>query len=218
MGNQTVRLIVVDDQVLFREGLVGLFRSQKDFQIVGEAGSVQEAIELSRLVQPELILMDYLLPDGSGVDATLTILKENPWVKIVFLTSYESDENFFLAMRSGAYGYLLKNMPSAKLLAALRALEQGEAAISRRMVTRLLEEFIHIDFQKEDRRLKLRQLSKRELEILREIAGGCTNREIAERLVLSESTVKNHVHQVLRKLGLQSRQEVAYKIDQYSLA
>jgi DNA-binding NarL/FixJ family response regulator len=126
-----MKILIVDDHVLFREGLSSLIAKQTDLTVVGEAGSVHEAIEKARTTLPEMILLDFNLPDGTGLDATRAILAELPDVKIVFLTIYEDDERLFAAIRAGAQGYLLKNIPVAKLLAALRGLiERGEAAIT----------------------------------------------------------------------------------------
>jgi DNA-binding NarL/FixJ family response regulator len=122
-----MRILIVDDHVLFREGLTSLFNSQPDFQVVGEAGGMQEAIELARRTKPELILMDFSLPDGTGLDATQVILAELPDTYIVFLTLHEGDDRIFAATRLGAKGYLLKNLPVSKLLAALRGLKMGQA-------------------------------------------------------------------------------------------
>src|SRR5512147_2716228 len=129
------RMLVVDDHILFREGLISLFRSTSDFEVVGSAGSVYEAIDLARDLRPEIILMDFSMPDGTGVDATRAILAELPECKIVFLTMYESDDKLFEALRAGAKGYLPKNTPSLNLAASLRALTNGEIAISRQLMS-----------------------------------------------------------------------------------
>ena len=125
-----MRLLVVDDHILFREGLVSLIARQPDMLVLGEAGTVEEAVELSRRLRPDLVLMDFNLPDGTGLDATRIILADQPQVRIVFLTIYDEDERLFSAVRLGAKGYLLKNIPVTHLLAALRAVERGEAALS----------------------------------------------------------------------------------------
>jgi two-component system nitrate/nitrite response regulator NarL len=132
-------ILVVDDHVLFRDGLISLFRSTPDFHVVDQAGTVQEAIEKASFHRPDIILMDFSLPDGTGLDATQAILDELPDCKIVFLTVYETDENLLKAIRQGAKGYLLKNVSSSSLLASLRSLASGELAMSRRMMSRALE-------------------------------------------------------------------------------
>jgi two-component system NarL family response regulator len=204
-----MKILIVDDHVLFREGLSSLIAKQTDLTVVGEAGSVHEAIEKARTTLPEMILLDFNLPDGTGLDATRAILAELPDVKIVFLTIYEVDERLFAAIRAGAQGYLLKNIPVAKLLAALRGLiERGEAAITRQMTSRLLTEFSQTRKPETPDTSPLDGLTSREREILRYLASGATNQEIALQLVISENTVKNHVHNILEKLGLRSRREI----------
>lgn len=199
-----MRVLFVDDHILFREGMVSMFKAEPDFEIVGQAGSVREAVELARRHKPDLILMDFSLPDGSGAEASAAILCEQPECKIVFLTVYEADEKLFAAIRAGAKGYLLKNTPVSKLLASLRALEKGEAAISRTMTMRLMAEFSRTDSPVIRSQL-FDQLSPRELEVLREMASGASNAEIGEILFLSLNTVKHHVGSILSKLQAESR-------------
>jgi DNA-binding NarL/FixJ family response regulator len=203
-----INILIVDDHVLFREGLSSLFRSQSDFNVMGEAGSVREAITLALHLRPDVILMDFSMPDGTGLDATREILVEHPKAKIVFLTMHEDDERLFAAIRAGAKGFLVKNIPVTQLLEMLRGLQAGEAPISRSMTTRILEAFSHTDSQKVDEGSALEQLTDREKEVLIEMGRGGTNREIANRLFISDNTVKNHIHNILEKLGLSNRREV----------
>src|SRR6185503_11174437 len=135
-----MKVIIVDDHILFREGLASIIRSEPDIEIAGMTGTVQEAVEMASLVKPDLILMDFTLPDGTGADATRMILNGHPECKIVFLTMSEQDEDLFAAIRSGAKGYLLKNMHPQKLVVALRSVQKGESALSRSMTMRLMEE------------------------------------------------------------------------------
>jgi len=204
-----MRILIVDDHVLFREGLVSLLKAQPDFEVVGEASSVSEAVEIARQVQPDLILMDFGLPDGTGLDATQAILTERPETNIVFLTVHEEDDRLFAAIRSGAKGYLLKNVPVSKLLNYLRGVERGEAAISRAMVSRVLDQFSRMEPLRDAERAEMAELTMREMEVLQELATGATNREIADRLVITENTVKNHVRSILAKLNLRNRREAA---------
>lgn len=201
-----MRVLIVDDHILFREGLVGLLRGQPDMEVVGECGTVHDAVEMARAVQPQVILMDFSLPDGSGLDATRTILSEMPQMQIIFLTVHDDDEQMIAAMRAGAKGYLLKNLSVSKLLASLRALERGEAAISRAMMARILEVFAHTS-PNHGAPSPLVGLTSREMEVLQELADGITNQEIAARLYISENTVKNHIHNILEKLNLTNRRE-----------
>ena len=132
-------ILVVDDHVLFRDGLISLFTSTPDFQVIGQAGSVSEGIEKALYHKPDIILMDFSLPDGTGLDATRAILEELPNCKIIFLTVFETDENLLTAIRLGAKGYMLKNVSSSSLISSLQALAQGEIAMSRKMMSRVLE-------------------------------------------------------------------------------
>jgi DNA-binding NarL/FixJ family response regulator len=212
-----MRVLIVDDHILFREGLSGLLRSQNDMEVVGECGSVREAIDLSREVKPEVILMDFSLPDGTGLDATRAVLAEAPDTQIIFLTVHDNDERLIAAMRAGAKGYLLKNLSVNKLLASLRALERGEAAISRTMMARILEEFAQSTPSTSPSPSPLVGLTSREIEVLQELADGITNQEIATRLFISENTVKNHIHNILEKLNLHNRREAIDFARKYGL-
>jgi DNA-binding NarL/FixJ family response regulator len=206
-----MRILVVDDHVLFREGLVSMLTGQPDFSVVGEAGSVEDAITKARDLKPDLILLDIGLPDGSGLDAARAIFAERPEVKIVMLTVYETDDLLLGAVRSGAKGYLYKNTPISKLLAALRALERGEPAISRTMAGRILEEFTRLGSVKEPvENNNISGLTLRELEVLKLLGTGASNREIAESLFISINTVKIHVHNLLEKLSLRNRREATW--------
>jgi two-component system NarL family response regulator len=208
-GSFVVRLLLVDDHVLFREGLVSLIAPQPDFQIVEQAGTVQEAIALTQRLRPDIVLMDFTLPDGTGLEATQTILATLPDTKIVFLTVHDDDDTLFNAIRAGAVGFLFKNTRSSELLKRLRAVARGEAGISPAIARRVLEEFsrtpAHLTLSDV---AQSTELTAREVEIVREIARGASNREIAQRLVISENTVKNHVRNVLAKLHLRNRREV----------
>ena len=213
-----MRVLIVDDHVLFREGLMSLLKSQKNFEVVGQAGTMREAVDLALQLKPELILMDFSLPDGTGLEATEAILAEHPDCKIVFLTVYETDEKLFAALRRGAKGYLLKNVPVSALVASLQSLEKGEVALSRTMTSRLIEEFAHTKPQEDDRPGPLAQLSRRELDVLRELATGASNHEIAQRLYLSENTVKHYIHSLLEKLGVENRHQAAQIARQHGLS
>lgn len=201
-----MKIIIVDDHILFREGLASIIRSEPDIEIAGMAGTVREAVELARLNKPDLILMDFSLPDGTGADATSLILGENPECKIVFLTMSEEDEDLFAAIRSGAKGYLLKNMQPQKLVAALRSVQNGESALSRSMTMRLMEE---LSRTKKPEYPQNATLTHREIDVVRALATGMSNQEIAKHLFISENTVKYHVHSILGKLGLSDRKELA---------
>jgi len=201
MNNQekpAQKILVIDDHLLFREGLVGLLQSTHDFCVVDQAGSVKEGIEKAFHHRPDIILMDFSLPDGTGLEATSIILNEMPDCKIIFLTVYETDQNISNAIQIGAKGYMLKNVSSTSLLASLRALNQGEIAMSRKMMSKALE-FSHSTLSNPKKDLVSR-LSPREIDILIELQTDESNMEIAQNLFLSENTVKHHLHNIFDKL------------------
>lgn len=204
-----MRLLLVDDHILFREGLASLLSTQVDMQVVGWANDVEESVKQACELKPDLILMDFSLPDGTGLEATEAILAERPNVKIVFLTVHEDDKRLFAAIRSGARGYLPKSVPVAELLTYLRGVEQGNAAITPAMTGRILNRFAQTNPREKPPHSAVANLTERENEVLKELATGASNREIAGRLVISEQTVKNHVSHILAKMGLKSRYEAA---------
>jgi DNA-binding NarL/FixJ family response regulator len=203
------KILIVDDHILFREGLASLIGNQPDFTVVGEAGSVREASQQARTLVPDLILMDFSLPDGTGAEAARVILEELPAVDIVFITVHESDEFLMEAVCSGAKGYLLKNLPVAKLLDSLRGLARDEAAISRKMTSHLLRQISTQDQGQRSGSYDRLSLTAREIEVMRELTTGASNQEIAGSLCISINTVKNHVHNILRKLELDNRRQLA---------
>lgn len=204
-----MRILLVDDHVLFREGLRGLLAAQPDIDVVGEAGAVSEAVALAQKLQPDLILMDFSLPDGTGLEATQAILAAQPRAKIVFLTFHEDDERLFAALRSGAKGYLLKNVSTAKLLSFLRGVGEGHAAITPELTSRLLAEFARLDPAATAHPAAPTDLTDREMEVLHLLTTGASNHEIADALVIAENTVKNHVRSILTKLGVKNRRQAA---------
>jgi len=204
-----MRLLIVDDHVLFREGLTSLLSLQPDLEVVGAAGSGDEAVRKVLELHPDLVLVDVGLKDGSGLVTIGNVLSCYPETKVIVLTMLESDETMIAAIRSGARGYLLKDTPLSKLVATLRAVENGEAALSRKMTGRLLQEF---SLQRNNGAMKLaglNSLTDREIEVLRCLGAGASNHEIAEKLYIAHNTVKNHVHNILNKLNLKNRREAA---------
>lgn len=202
-----MRILIVDNHILFREGLASLLGSQPDFEVVGEAGSVSEAIEKALDLKPDLVLFDLALPDGSGLDLLNTIYPKFPQVRFVLLTMQESSDLLFAAIRAGATGYLLKSTPITKILAALRAIERGEAAIPRAMTSHILDEFRRLDPNHLTNLDSLSTLTTREIEVLEHLGMGASNQEIAANLVITENTVKVHIHNILNKLDLRNRRE-----------
>lgn len=218
MNNQTQHtqsILVVDDHVLFRDGLISLFRSTPDFMVADQAGTVKEGIEKAIYHRPDIILMDFSLPDGTGLDATRAILTELPECKIIFLTVFETDENLLTAIQLGAKGYMLKNVSSSSLISSLRALAQGEIAMSRKMMSRVLEYSRSAPSIPANNLVE--KLSPRELDILYELQDGISNTEIAQKLYLSENTVKHHIHSILEKLEVENRRQAGVIAKQLGL-
>jgi DNA-binding NarL/FixJ family response regulator len=202
---QPLRLLLVDDHALFREGLISLFSYQNDFTIVGEAEDAESALVQANALEPDMVLMDIELPGEDGVVATQRLKMEMPAVTVVMLTVRDDTQTLFEAIKAGAQGFLVKNVRSRELLEQLRGLAQGEAAISRRMAARILEEIRGETepFGPEE------ELTAREMEVLELVADRLSNAEIAQRLVVSEHTVKNHMKSILSKLHLRNRHQAA---------
>jgi two-component system, NarL family, response regulator NreC len=203
-----IRIVVVDDHMLVREGLVSLLDPQPDLQVVGQAGSVREAITVAQDLRPDVVLMDFTLPDGTGEEATRAILATLPATKIVFLTVHDDDERLFAAIAAGATGYLLKSVRSADLLSRLRGVVRGEVAFSPTVAQRILEVVAHRAPLRPAAAPVLAELTEREVEVLRLIVQGHTNRQIADALTLSVRTVEYHRANLTSKLGLHSRADL----------
>ncbi len=199
------RLLLVDDHALFRDGLIALLAYQDDFTVVGEAEDAASALAQVRTLTPDIVLMDVELPGEDGVSATRRLKAALPTVTVVMLTVRDDSPTLFEAIKAGAQGYLIKNMRARELLERLRGLARGEAAISRRLATRILEE---IRGQGEPGGFE-EELTARELEVLELVAARLANAEIAGRLAISEHTVKNHLKSILAKLHLRNRHQAA---------
>lgn len=201
------RILIIDDHVLFRDGLVSLFSNTAGFEVIDQDGTVNEGVEKAFHHKPDIILMDFSLPDGNGLEATRIILNELPDCKIIFLTVYETDENLMAALDLGAKGYMLKNVSGPSLIASLRALDIGEIAMSRKMMSRALEHSRSGSSSKD--KDVINKLTPREIEILCELQDGASNSDIAGQLYLSENTIKHHIHSLLEKLGVENRRQAA---------
>lgn len=203
-------LLIVDDHVLFREGLRTIISRWDDFEVVGEACNGQEAIELARDLLPDIILMDIAMPVLDGLRATRQICRELPASRVVMLTMSEDEENLFEAIQNGARGYVLKVIPSAGLHKKLSAVVRGEAALSGVMATKILNEFGKLKAGLDvPETACLETLTEREQQVLEGVVQGLSNPEIAEQLHLSENTVKKYLHNILEKLHLNNRVEAA---------
>ncbi len=200
-------VLIVESDESCRHSLIRLFNSQPDFKLIGAVSSLADSVSLVARYNPELVLLDELLPDSSGPDAAQVILFQAPQTVIVFLSEKSDDESLFAAVRAGAKGYLLKGLPPAPFLAALRGLDTGQAPISRSMTARILDEFSRMSVAAVPDKQAADLLTPREIDVLRELSKGLTNREIAASLYISEYTVKNHLHSVLDKLGVSNRRE-----------
>lgn len=202
----------MDDHQLFREGIATILRVQPDFEVVGEAGDGTEAIVKSRLLQPDLILMDVSMPGTDGVTATASIVQENAEIIVVMLTVRDDDDSLYRAISCGAQGYLLKTTPSTVLLGLLRGAMNGEAAITPALAGRLLEEFRRLGAIQPTARASDAEkgsLTEREKEVLSLVAQGKSDREVAEALTISIHTAKSHMRNILAKLHKQHREEAA---------
>lgn len=203
-----LRVLVVDDHRLFRQGLIGLMKTRKDLvMVVGEAASGREAVQLTRELKPDVVLMDIFMADGDGLEATACIRHNHPQTAVVMLTSSEADEHLYQAVQLGAAGYLLKDLDAADLFELLSGLERGEAVISRAMGARLLKYIAQPPKSESDAITEA--LTEREIEVLRLVAQGESNHEIADHLVISVNTVKVHLRNILDKLSLENRTQAA---------
>ena len=221
-----IKILLVDDQPLFREGLRTLLSVQSDFEIVGEAGNGEEAIKQARTLQPAVVLMDLQMPVLDGVAATRCLKTEQPDCRVIVLTTFDDDENVFDGLRAGAVGYLLKDAPSEKLCEAIRLAARGESFLQPSVAAKVVAEFARLTStasktaapsQLHNEPL-IEPLSDREREILSLISAGASNREIANTLFLAEGTVKNHVTNILGKLGVRDRTQAALKAKEMGLA
>ena len=196
-----IRILIVDDHTMVRDGLNTMLSRQDDFSVVGEATTGREATELARTLLPEVILMDLRMPEMSGVEAMRVIGAENPDIKTIVLTTFDTDEYIFDAIEAGAKGYLLKDASREELFNAIRTVRRGESQIEPGVAAKLLSRFQELSRQGPD------TLSEREVEVLQLIARGSANKHIATELLISESTVKSHVANIFQKLNVNQRTE-----------
>lgn len=204
---QPIRILLVDDHILFRKGLVSLLSNSGGFQVVGECGDGAEAVRWAGELMPDVVLMDVRMPGTNGIEATRQIAVEAPHVKVVMLTVSEDDADLFEAIKAGARGYLLKNLEPEDLRRMIRAVAAGEAALSPAMAARILDEYNTATLPQ--RPAPQATLTEREKEILALLVEGLGNKEIAHRLSISQSTVRNHLHNILYKLHLDNRVQLA---------
>lgn len=209
-----VRVLLVDDQALFREALAVLLGVRNDVAVVGEAGNGDEALRRAAELDPDVVLMDLRMPVLDGIAATRRLRVEQPQVRVIALTTFDDDADVFAALRAGAVGYLLKDVPSARLVEAVLAAARGESVLQPSVAAKVVARFAELpDAAEAGERPQplVVPLSDRELDVLRLLADGRSNREIAAGLFLAEGTVKNHVTTVLAKLGVRDRTQAALR-------
>ena len=208
----TTGILLADDQELMRMGFRMVIDSQPDLEVIGEASNGREAIDATRRLAPDVVLMDVRMPGCDGVQATRTIVDSGAASRIIILTTFDLDEYVYAALRAGASGFLLKDAQPAELLAAIRAVASGDAVVSPRVTRRLLSQHAHrlpaTGSPEPHERALLTALTAREREVMLEVGRGLNNAEIADKLVLSEATVKTHVGRILSKLDLRDRVQI----------
>ena len=200
-----IRVLIVDDQALVRAGFHAILESQNDIEVAGEATDGQEAVALAREVRPDVVLMDIRMPGLDGIEATRRLLRDDGSPKVLMLTTFDLDEYLYEAMRAGASGFLLKDAPREQLINAVRTVAQGDALIAPALVRRLVEDFVRRPPPGTRVPPQVKELSERELEVLKLVARGLSNIEIAKTLFLSEATVRTHIGHILSKLHLRDR-------------
>jgi DNA-binding NarL/FixJ family response regulator len=214
VGAEPIRVLVVDDHALFRRGLEMVLAQEPDIDVVGEAGDGSEALELARELTPDIVLMDIRMPRRGGIDACTAIKDVVPSAKIVMLTISDEEADLYEAIKAGASGYLLKEISIDEVASAIRAVAGGQSLISPSMASKLLTEFATMIKRSDERQqVPAPRLTERELEVLKLVAKGLNNRDIAKELFISDNTVKNHIRNILEKLQLHSRMEaVVYAV------
>lgn len=206
-----IRIMLVDDHTVLRDGLRSIFELENDIEVVGEAISGDEALRITRKVDPDVILMDINLPDANGIEVTAAVKSQFPYCKVLVLTMYSHDEYFMAAIRAGADGYLLKDVPSNEVVEAVRTVARGESIIHPSMTKKLL------DFHKRQAENGESELAEREKEVLTCLVEGLANKKIADCLHISDKTVKIHVSNIFKKLDVKSRSQAIIYAVQHQL-
>jgi DNA-binding NarL/FixJ family response regulator len=220
MTAPAVRVLLVDDQALFREALATLLDVRNDIAVVGEAGNGDEALRAAAELRPDVVLMDLRMPVLDGIAATRRLRVEQPAVRVIALTTFDEEDEVFAALRAGAVGYLLKDVSSARLVEAILAAARDESVLQPSVAAKVVARFAQLPAEAEPVSRKQPftvPLSERELDVIRLLADGRSNREIAAALFLAEGTVKNHVTNVLAKLGARDRTQAALRARELGL-
>ncbi|MFF5127252.1 response regulator [Streptomyces syringium] len=205
----TIRVLIVDDQMMVREGFSVLLNAQPDIEVVGEAVDGRQAVEQVAALRPDVVLMDIRMPVLNGLEATREIVAADAGAKVLVLTTFDLDEYVYQALRAGASGFLLKDASARQLADGVRVVADGEALLAPTVTKRLIQEFSRLGTPKPPSQERIADLTERETEVLVLVAQGRSNAEIATRLVVAESTVKTHVSRILVKLGLRDRTQAA---------
>lgn len=216
----TIRVLISDDQSLFREALRTLLSSFEKLEVVGEASNGEEALRMAVSLSPDVVLMDLRMPIMDGVEATRRINQLGKTIKVIVLTTFDDDETVFEGLRAGAVGYLLKDVSSDKLVEAIQAAYEGQYFLLPSITAKVVSEFSKISKparKKKEEEMIPDPLSPREIEILRIVAQGASNKEIADHLFISEGTVKNHLSSILSKLGVRDRMQAILKAREYGI-
>ena len=200
---EPIKVMITDDHPVVREGLSAMLRKEQDIQVVGEAENGAEAVDKARELRPDIILMDLRMPEVDGVEAMRQIGAVNPDTKFIVLTTYDNDEYIFKGIEAGARAYLLKDAPREDLFKAIRAVHKGESLIQPAIAGKVLDRFAELSRQAQG----VEALSEREVEVLKLVAKGAANKEIAAELAITESTVKTHIQTIFQKLGVSDRTE-----------
>lgn len=201
-----IRILIADDHHVVRRGLAFFLRTQKGFDIVGEAGNGKEAVELAKLLKPDIVLMDLMMPEMDGIQATRIIKREQPEIKIMMLTSFSDQDHVIPALEAGASGFQLKDIQPDELVQSIKKIMSGENQLHPKATSHLLANLSNKVRKEKD---LIEELTKRELDVLKEIAKGKSNKEIATSLFITEKTVKTHVSNLLAKLELADRTQAA---------
>lgn len=215
----TIRVLLADDQFLFREGLETLLSVHKDIQVVGQASNGQEAIDLALKLRPDVILMDMQMPVLNGVGTTRRLKGLLPDCRIIVLTTFDDKEYIFDALRAGAMGYLLKDVGSVQLAESIRRTARGESILDPSVAAKVVAEFSRVSslVTVTSSEVLVEPLSEREIEVLRLVTVGMSNREIAQKLIISAGTAKTHIHNLCGKLGVHNRTEAAMRARELGL-
>jgi DNA-binding NarL/FixJ family response regulator len=213
-----IKVLLVDDQKLVRQGIQMLLETESDIHVVGQAGDGEEALTLAEQLNPDVVLMDIRMPVMDGVAATQAFTEKHPTIGVIILTTFDDDEHIFEGLKAGARGYLLKDISSEEMAAAVRTVAGGEALIQPSITRKVLTEFSRLAAAPHPKASQMVEtLTERELDVLRALAEGLSNKEIAERLFITEGTVKNHVSNLIAKLEVRDRTQAILKAQELGL-